>query len=116
MRLSGSVFVSQFSTPSSELSVFANSNYVDFAVGVTAMEVRCAYLEQPSLTFAQVVGNLLTFWTVNRFGRRSLFNWGMIACAFILVMMGFAEFWKTDHSAQLAVFAFVRPALVLSLD
>ena len=56
----------------------------------------------------QVVGNLLTFYTVNRFGRRFLFNWGMVGCTVILLVIGFLWIGNANENVKWAVAAFVR--------
>ncbi|KAN0086099.1 General substrate transporter [Tylopilus felleus] len=90
----GVVFVLGFSTYFFELAGFATSNAFNLGVGVTAIGV---------------VGNLLTFYTVNRFGRRFIFNWGMVACTVILLLIGFTWIGNTHRGAKWAVSAFVSP-------
>jgi SP family general alpha glucoside:H+ symporter-like MFS transporter len=85
------VFVLGFSTYFFELAGFATSNAFNLGVGVTAIGV---------------VGNLLTFYTVNRFGRRFIFNWGMVACTVILLLIGFIWIGNANQNAKWAVSAF----------
>ncbi|KAH0834933.1 general substrate transporter [Lanmaoa asiatica] len=87
----GVVFVLGFSTYFFELAGFATSNAFNLGVGVTAIGV---------------VGNLLTFYTVNRYGRRFIFNWGMVACTVILLLIGFIWIGNTNQNAKWAVSAF----------
>ncbi|KAF8137075.1 general substrate transporter [Boletus edulis] len=90
-QAAGVVFVLGFSTYFFELAGFANNNAFNLGVGVTAIGV---------------VGNLLTFYTVNRFGRRFLFNWGMVACTIILLLIGFIWIGNANQNAKWAVSAF----------
>lgn len=70
----GVVFVLGFSTYFFELAGFASTNAFNLGIGVTAIGI---------------VGNLLTFYTVNHFGRRFIFFWGMLACTTVLLLIGF---------------------------
>ncbi|KAF9220749.1 maltose permease [Gyrodon lividus] len=87
----GVVFVLGYSTYFFELAGFADDNAFNLGVGVTAIGV---------------VGNLLTFYTVNRFGRRSIFTWGMAACTVILLLIGFIWIDSKNQSAKWTVSAF----------
>ncbi|KAF8552470.1 maltose permease [Imleria badia] len=87
----GVVFVLGFSTYFFELAGFATNNAFNLGVGVTAIGV---------------VGNLLTFYTVNRFGRRFIFNWGMVGCTIILLLIGFIWIGSANQNAKWAVSAF----------
>ncbi|KIJ63766.1 hypothetical protein HYDPIDRAFT_91877, partial [Hydnomerulius pinastri MD-312] len=87
----GVVFVLGFSTYFFELAGFADNNAFNLGVGVTAIGV---------------VGNLLTFYTVNRFGRRFIFNWGMAACTVILLLIGFIWIDNKNQNAKWTVSAF----------
>ncbi|KAI9568717.1 maltose permease, partial [Boletus coccyginus] len=87
----GVIFVLGYSTYFFELAGFATSNAFDLGVGVTAIGI---------------VGNLMTFYTVNRLGRRFIFNWGMVACTVILLLIGFIWIWNANPKAKWAVSAF----------
>jgi len=86
----GVVFVLGYSTYFFELAGFATNNAFNLGVGVTAIGV---------------VGNLVAFYAVNRFGRRFLFNWGMVACTIILLLIGFIWIGSANQSAKWAVSA-----------
>ncbi|KAG8216575.1 general substrate transporter [Butyriboletus roseoflavus] len=90
-QAAGVVFVLGFSTYFFELAGFATDNAFNLGVGVTAIGV---------------VGNLVAFYAVNRFGRRFLFNWGMVGCTVILVLIGFIWIGNANPSAKWAVSAF----------
>ncbi|KAG1726395.1 maltose permease [Suillus lakei] len=79
----GVVFVLGFSTYFFELAGFANTNAFNLGIGVTAIGI---------------VGNLLTFYTVNRFGRRFIFFWGMLACTTVLLLIGFISISHTQNA------------------
>ncbi|KAG1729525.1 maltose permease, partial [Suillus paluster] len=86
----GVVFVLGFSTYFFELAGFATTNAFNLGVGVTAIGI---------------VGNLLTFYTVNRFGRRFIFFWGMLSCTTVLLLIGFISI-SHSQSARWTVAAF----------
>ncbi|KIK40403.1 hypothetical protein CY34DRAFT_24850 [Suillus luteus UH-Slu-Lm8-n1] len=86
----GVVFVLGFSTYFFELAGFANTNAFNLGIGVTAIGI---------------VGNLLTFYTVNRFGRRSVFFWGMLTCTTVLLLIGFISI-SHSQNARWTVAAF----------
>ncbi|KAH7924695.1 maltose permease [Leucogyrophana mollusca] len=86
----GVVFVLGFSTYFFELAGFADNNAFNLGVGVTAIGV---------------VGNLLTFYTVNKFGRRFIFNWSMAACTVVLLLIGFLSI-SSAQGPRWAVAAF----------
>ncbi|KAF9240471.1 maltose permease [Melanogaster broomeanus] len=85
------VFVLQQGAGVVFLAGFPNSNAFNLGVGVTAIGV---------------VGNLLTFYTVNRLGRRTIFTWGMAACTVILLLIGFIWIDNKNKSAKWAVSVF----------
>lgn len=72
----GVVFVLGFSTYFFQLAGFNDSNSFRLGVGVTAIGI---------------VGNLCALFTVNRFGRRGLFFWGMVACTVINFCVAFSS-------------------------
>ncbi|KAG1763315.1 maltose permease, partial [Suillus occidentalis] len=86
----GVVFVLGFSTYFFELAGFANTNAFNLGIGVTAIGI---------------VGNLLTFYTVNRFGRRFVFFWGMLTCTAVLLLIGFISI-SHSQNARWTVAAF----------
>ncbi|KIJ63765.1 hypothetical protein HYDPIDRAFT_175817 [Hydnomerulius pinastri MD-312] len=90
-QCSGVIFVLGYSTYFFELAGIADSSAFNLGVGLTAVGV---------------VGNLCTFYTVNRFGRRFIFNWGMAACTVILMMIGFIWIDNTSGHAKWAISAF----------
>ncbi|KIJ63752.1 hypothetical protein HYDPIDRAFT_133568 [Hydnomerulius pinastri MD-312] len=87
---SGVVFVIGFSNYFFELAGFADGNAFNLGVGVTAIGV---------------VGNLLAFYTVDRFGRRLIFNLGIAGCTVVLFLIGFIWMSPTQN-ARWAVAAF----------
>ncbi|GBE88356.1 General alpha-glucoside permease [Sparassis crispa] len=89
-QAAGVVFVLGFSTYFFELAGFADSKAFQLGVGVTALGV---------------VGNLLTFYTVNRYGRRFIFNWTMLACTVVLFLIGFLSI-PTSQGAKWAMSIF----------
>lgn len=89
-QAAGVVFVLGFSTYFFELAGFQDSKAFRLGVGVTALGV---------------VGNLLTFYTVNRFGRRFIFNWTMVACTVVLLLIGFLSI-PTSQNAKWAMASF----------
>lgn len=86
----GVVFVLGFSTYFFELAGFANTNAFNLGIGVTAIGI---------------VGNLLTFYTVNQFGRRFVFFWGMLTCTAVLLLIGFISI-SHSQNARWTVAAF----------
>lgn len=86
----GVVFVLGFSTYFFELAGFANTNAFNLGIGVTAIGI---------------VGNLLTFYTVNHFGRRFVFFWGMLTCTAVLLLIGFISI-SHSQNARWTVAAF----------
>jgi len=89
-QAAGVVFVLGFSTYFFELAGFADSKAFDLGVGVTAIGV---------------VGNLFTFYTVNRFGRRFIFNWTLFACCIVLLIIGFLAIPTHNQNAKWAIAA-----------
>lgn len=55
----------------------------------------------------QVVGNLFTFYTVNRYGRRFIFNWTLFACTILLLIIGFLAIPTNNQKAKWAIAALV---------
>ncbi|CCM01414.1 uncharacterized protein FIBRA_03465 [Fibroporia radiculosa] len=89
-QAAGVVFVLGFSTYFFELAGFADSKAFDLGVGVTAIGV---------------VGNLFTFYTVNKFGRRFIFNWTLCACCVVLLVIGFLAIPSNNQGARWAIAA-----------
>ncbi|EIW77181.1 maltose permease [Coniophora puteana RWD-64-598 SS2] len=89
-QMAGVTFVLGYSTYFFELAGFDDSNAFDLGVGVTAIGI---------------VGNSITFYTVNRFGRRFIFKWGMIACTTVLLLIGFLTI-SSSQAAKWATAAF----------
>ncbi|PCH42436.1 general substrate transporter [Wolfiporia cocos MD-104 SS10] len=89
-QAAGVVFVLGFSTYFFELAGFADSKAFDLGVGVTAIGV---------------VGNLCTFYTVNHYGRRFIFNWTLFACTIILLIIGFLAIPENNQNAKWAIAA-----------
>ncbi|KAH9939513.1 maltose permease [Amylocystis lapponica] len=89
-QAAGVVFVLGFSTYFFELAGFQDSKSFRLGVGVTALGVA---------------GNLITFYTVNRFGRRVIFNWTMFACTILLLLIGFLAI-PTSQNARWAMASF----------
>lgn len=89
-QAAGVVFVLGFSTYFFELAGFADSKAFDLGVGVTAIGV---------------VGNLFTFYTVNRYGRRFIFNWTLFACTILLLIIGFLAIPTNNQKAKWAIAA-----------
>ena len=81
-QIAGVVFVLGFSNYFFQLAGFDTAKSFRLGVGVTAIGV---------------VGNLISLFTVNSFGRRPLFFWGMIACAVVNLIVGFSSL--ADSSA-----------------
>ncbi|KAG9311602.1 general substrate transporter [Chiua virens] len=90
-QAAGVVFVLGYSSYFFELAGFNNNDAFNLGVGVTAIGV---------------VGNLLTFYTVNQFGRRFLFNWGMAASTVILLVIGFLWIGSANPGCKWAISAF----------
>jgi len=80
-QVAGVVFVLGFSNYFFQLAGFNTAKAFRLGVGVTAIGV---------------VGNLISLITVNSFGRRPLFFWGMIACAVINLIVGFSSLANTS--------------------
>ena len=87
----GVVFVLGFSTYFFQLAGFNDSNSFRLGVGVTAIGI---------------VGNLCALFTVNRFGRRGLFFWGMVACTVINFCVAFSSL-PNNNAGNWAAAAFV---------
>jgi len=73
-QVAGVVFVLGFSSYFFQLAGFDTSNSFRLGVGVTGIGI---------------IGNLVALFTVNAFGRRALFFWGMIGCAVVNFLVGF---------------------------
>ncbi|KAG0702170.1 maltose permease [Suillus ampliporus] len=86
----GVVFILGYSTYFFELAGFATTKAFDLALCMSAVGI---------------VGNLLTFYTINRFGRRFIFFWGILACTTVLLLIGFISISHTQ-SARWAVAVF----------
>ncbi|EIW69483.1 hypothetical protein TREMEDRAFT_30458, partial [Tremella mesenterica DSM 1558] len=80
-QLSGVIFALGFSSYFFQLAGFSDSNSFRLGVGVTAIGV---------------VGNLVALFTVNQFGRRGLFFWGMIACSVVNLLVAFSSLAPTS--------------------
>ncbi|RSH91961.1 hypothetical protein EHS25_009331 [Saitozyma podzolica] len=80
-QVAGVVFVLGFSNYFFQLAGFNTANSFKLGVGVTAIGI---------------VGNLVAFFAVNRFGRRPLFFWGMIGCAAVNLAVGFSSLANTQ--------------------
>jgi SP family general alpha glucoside:H+ symporter-like MFS transporter len=90
-QVAGVVFVLGFSNYFFQLAGFNTANSFKLGVGVTAIGI---------------VGNLVAFFAVNRFGRRPLFFWGMIGCAAVNLAVGFSSLANTQ-AARWSEAAFV---------
>ncbi|KZT57947.1 general substrate transporter [Calocera cornea HHB12733] len=92
-QVAGVVFVLGFSTYFFELAGFADENAFRLGVGVTAIGI---------------VGNILAGLTMNRFGRRFLFNWGMVGCAVVNFLIAFLAIpGKTSTNWAMAIFTLI---------
>ena len=80
-QVAGVVFVLGFSSYFFQLAGFDTSNSFKLGVGVTGIGI---------------VGNLASLYMVNKFGRRPLFFWGMIACAVVNLVVGFSSLAHTQ--------------------
>ncbi|OCF35467.1 hypothetical protein I316_03019 [Kwoniella heveanensis BCC8398] len=76
-QIVGVIFVLGFSTYFFQLAGFDVARSFDLGVGVTGIGV---------------VGNLAAMFGVNRFGRRSLFLWGMLGCTVVNLLLGISSF------------------------
>ncbi|KIJ63761.1 hypothetical protein HYDPIDRAFT_155254 [Hydnomerulius pinastri MD-312] len=81
-------FVWGYSSYFFELAGFADRSAFNLSIGLTAVGV---------------FGNLLAFYILDRFGRRSIFNWGLMACTVILLLIGFVWLDNTNPTAKWAV-------------
>jgi hypothetical protein len=80
-QIAGVVFVLGFSNYFFQLAGFDTAKSFRLGVGVTAIGV---------------VGNLISLFTVNSFGRRPLFFWGMIGCAVVNLIVGLSSLPNTS--------------------
>jgi len=80
-QVAGVVFVLGYSSYFFQLAGFNTNNSFRLGVGVTAIGI---------------VGNLCALFTVNRFGRRGLFNWGMVGCVVVNLIVGFSSIPKNQ--------------------
>jgi hypothetical protein len=90
-QVAGVVFVLGYSSYFFQLAGFDTSNSFRLGVGVTAIGV---------------IGNLVAFFSVNRFGRRPLFFWGMVGCAVVNLVVGICSLPDTQ-AARWSMAAFV---------
>jgi SP family general alpha glucoside:H+ symporter-like MFS transporter len=90
-QVAGVVFVLGFSSYFFQLAGFDTRNSFRLGVGVTAIGI---------------VGNLVSLGTVNWFGRRPLFFYGMIGCAVVNLVVGFSSLSATS-AARWSMAAFV---------
>ncbi|KAI0725563.1 maltose permease [Fomitopsis betulina] len=90
-QASGVVFVLGYSTYFFELAGFADSNAFKLGLGGTGVGVA---------------GNLINFYTVNRFGRRAMFNSTMFASTIVLFLIGFLAIPTGNQSARWGMAAF----------
>ncbi|EPT05531.1 hypothetical protein FOMPIDRAFT_1138706 [Fomitopsis schrenkii] len=90
-QASGVVFVLGYSTYFFELAGFADSNAFKLGLGGTGVGVA---------------GNLINFYTVNKFGRRTMFNWTMFASTIVLFLIGFLAIPSGNQSARWGMAAF----------
>ncbi|WWC69446.1 uncharacterized protein I206_103385 [Kwoniella pini CBS 10737] len=79
-QIVGVIFVLGYSTYFFQLAGFRTSDSFKLGVGVTAIGL---------------VGNLTALYSVNKFGRRPLFLWGMIGCTAVNLGIGFSSLSKT---------------------
>ncbi len=71
--------------------------------------IRASILVWGSAGFG-IIGNLVSLFTVNRFGRRGLSVWGQVACVIINLLMGFSSLAKTQSGNwSMAVFMSRKP-------
>ncbi|EJU04738.1 maltose permease [Dacryopinax primogenitus] len=92
-QVAGVVFVLGFSTYFFELAGFADENAFRLGVGVTAIGI---------------VGNLIAGVYVNKFGRRFLFNWGMVGCAIVNFLIAFLALpGRTSTNWAMAIFTLI---------
>ncbi|WVF72168.1 hypothetical protein IAT40_006980 [Kwoniella sp. CBS 6097] len=82
-QIVGVIFVLGFSTYFFQLAGFDVARSFDLGVGVTGIGV---------------VGNLAAMFGVDRFGRRTLFLWGMAGCTIINLLLGCSSLATTDAS------------------
>jgi MFS transporter, SP family, general alpha glucoside:H+ symporter len=62
---------------------------------------------------SQIIGNLLAFVSVNKFGRRFLFNWGMVGCAVVNFLIAFLAIpGHTNTNWAMAIFVCLLIALL----
>ncbi|KAH9917803.1 maltose permease [Fomitopsis serialis] len=90
-QAAGVVFVLGYSTYFFELAGFQNNNAFRLGVGVTGIGVA---------------GNLINFYTVNKVGRRLMFNWTMFASTIVLFLVGFLAIPSNNQSAKWAMASF----------
>ncbi|EIW77177.1 general substrate transporter [Coniophora puteana RWD-64-598 SS2] len=88
---SGVTFVIGFSSYFFELAGFSDNASFDLGLVVTAVGVA---------------GNLLVLYTLNRFGRRTIWNASLYGCAFVNLLIGFLSI-RTTEGTRLGVVAFV---------
>lgn len=99
-HLVGIVFVLGYSTYFFQLAGVEASNSFDLGVGVTA----CG-----------VLGNIASWFVVERYGRRAVFLWGMGALTFILLLIGIMDVVPTRAAAWVQASATVVYAFVYFL-
>lgn len=88
---SGINFVVAFSSYFFELAGFSDNKSHDFGLAVSSVGI---------------LGNLCTFYTLNRFGRRTLFNASLWSCTIVLMLIGFLSI-STNESTRLAIVSFI---------
>jgi len=60
------------------------------------------------VTAIGIVGNLIAAFTVNKFGRRFLFNWGMVGCCIVNFLIAFLAIpGNTNTNWAMAIFTLV---------
>ncbi|WRT67148.1 uncharacterized protein IL334_004114 [Kwoniella shivajii] len=92
-QIVGVIFVLGYSTYFFQLAGFKSSDSFKLGVGVTAIGV---------------VGNLTALYSVNRFGRRPLFLWGMIGCTAVNFGIGFSSISNTKAASWVeAIFTLI---------
>lgn len=91
-QTAGVVFVLGFSSYFFQLAGFNARNSFRLGVGVTAIGI---------------VGNVVSLSSVNWFGRRPIFFWGMIGCTVVNLIVGFSSLAHTS-AARWSMASFVR--------
>ena len=99
-HLSGIVFVLGFSTYFFQLAGIPTEKSFDLGVGVTA----CG-----------VVGVIISWSTINTFGRRRLFFWGMVGMTIVLLLMGILDVVHTDAARWVQASCTVVYALIYQI-